>query len=390
MKKQKKWIAAFLAGCCLTLCACDKVPADQEKTTEEKVEQVYTFEEAIRPVGMNSNFGVLDIETDPQYVSEGKKSLKLTPMADNKDELYVYFPFLSDILGIDYSNLMKLKSVILDVYTDQELQINCGMYFSKSAELRAEATPVKLQKGWNKVEVPIVHSLIAVQYDPSNCNGFYIQFESGVADTNVSVYVDNLCVKDATEKIVLEDVVFLDEWDGYWELADFEHSYQQILATPVSNYGRSDLPVVSVVKASDYGLEAPSGENVLRIETFPCNKDYGVGQSWTQLFFADKWLEVLDISRFSDAENYVLKFDVYQEGDVSSIIELNLYHSYGMDWGGMTTQKGKWIEYSGSLSNFKNFIENPSSFAFAWLDWDPSIADSCVYYMDNIRIERVG
>ena len=201
-----------------------------------------------------------------------------------------------------------------------------------------------------------------------------------------SVYLDNIRVTTQTEPVEVDVNILLDEWEGYCELADFEHAYQQIIAMPYTTYNAAALPEVKVVKAADYGLEAPSGERILRVETYPRTTS-GTNSTWTQLAFADQWFQTLDISRFKD-QGYELKFDVYQEGAFSTLLELNLYHDYGMDWGGINTQEGKWIEYSAPLDSFANWLDNPKQFVFSWLDWNAELGDVCVFYIDNIRIEK--
>ena len=384
--KHCKWIALLLAVCSLIgLAGCQKRGASEQETAT-----VYDFEKTIRPVGMHYGFGIVDLNKDAQYVSQGKKSLKITPLADRTDNLYMYLPFRSDTLGINFSDISQMSELEVDIYSDHELNVSIGLYFSQLAELRSEPKQFKLKQGWNTLTVPIQHSLLSVQYSLEECTGMYVQFEPDAAEKQASVYLDNVQIRKSDEPIEIEQAVFLDEWDGYWEVADFEHAYQQLLATPYSSYNRSLLADVRVVKAEDYGITAPSGKRVLRIENYPDTTEYfPTTRGWTQLFFADSWLDVLDTKRFTNLEEYVLKFDIYQEGDIPMLFEINFYDGNGtMDWAGITTQKGKWLEFSAPLTQFPNFFRNPGRFGFAWLDWDPSLGDSAVYYLDNMRIEK--
>ncbi len=383
--KIRKGIALFMAVCsCLAFTSCQS----GTKAEEDSFTAIYTFENTIRPVGMHNLFGVVSLNDDPEYVSEGKQSIKLAAMADKEEYLYAYFPFRSDFLKINNTDLTQVASVKTDIYAAEEMSVGIGFYFSTKAELRTEAKSFKLKKGWNTVQVPVEHSLIAIQYDLAECNGLYVQFEEGAGTKKSTIYLDNIQLEKTREEVVVEQDVFLLEEDGYCELADFEHAYQQLLATPYTSYNRADLANVKVVNASDYGLEAPSGKKVLRVESHPCRENFGQGTSWTQLFFTDQWLETLDISRFAGKEDYVLKFSVYLEKDMEMLLELNLYSESGMDWGGIQMKTGEWLEYSAPLSNFKNFVEKPSRFAFAWIDWDPALGDSAVFYLDNLRIEK--
>lgn len=386
--KHRKWIALLLAICSLLgLIGCQEPEA-----AEPEISTIYDFEKALGPIGMHYGFGIVDLNKDAKYVSQGQKSLKITPLANRKDNLYMYLPFRSDTLGINYSNISQMSEIKVDIYSDYEITVSLGLYFSQLAELRAEPKPFKLKKGWNNLTVPIKHSLLSIQYSLEECTGLYVQFETEASEQQASIYLDNIRIRKSAEHIEIEQAVFLDEYDGYWEVADFEHAYQQLLATPYSAYNRALLADVRVVKAEDYGITAPSGERVLRIENYPdTTDDFPATRGWTQLFFADSWLDVLDTSRFTNLEDYVLKFDIYQEGDIPMLFEINFYDSKGtMDWAGITTQKGKWLEFSAPLTQFPNFFKNPGRFGFAWLDWDPSLGDSAVYYLDNMRIEKIS
>ena len=378
----RKMIAMILAlSSCLVLCACQ--PKEAEPPA---VEVAYTFEKTISPVRMHSSFGVVDLNADPNYVSEGVQSIQLTPKTTVDDQLYVFFPFSSSKLRINYTDLNYVSAVDIDVYAPVDMTIEFGMYFSDSGTLKAEPTSVSLKKGWTTVNVPIQHSLIALQYDLMECRGMYAKVGMEAVEAAQSVYLDNIRVTTQTEPVEVDVNILLDEWEGYCELADFEHAYQQIIAMPYTTYNAAALPEVKVVKAADDGLEAPSGERILRVETYPRTTS-GTNSTWTQLAFADQWFQTLDISRFKD-QGYELKFDVYQEGAFSTLLELNLYHDYGMDWGGINTQEGKWIEYSAPLDSFANWLDNPKQFVFSWLDWNAELGDVCVFYIDNIRIEK--
>lgn len=380
----RRYIALLIAVCtCFALSACQQ---ERQSEQESQMATAYTFEKTIRPVGMHAKFGVVDTNIDPQFASEGKKSIRLTPMGSYEEQLYVYFPFRVDMLSINYTDLNYVSSIELDVYAPEDMNLGVGLYFSSIAELKAEAKSYALKQGWNTLSLPVQHSLIALQYDLADCYGAYVQFEESAVEKGLSVYVDNIRVEQQTEPVEVEQNIILDEWDGYCELADFEHAYQQILATPYTTYNKAQLPDVKVVKAADYGFKAASGEKVLRIESYP-STNYGVGSSWTQLAFSDKWFETLDISRFK-GEGYYLKLNVYQQGSISTLLELNMYHAYGMEWGGVTTKEGQWVELSTPLDSFTNWLDNPEQFVLAWLDWNPELGESCVFYIDNIRIEK--
>lgn len=368
--------------CCAPFCACQQ---EEQPSQTGFVKSVYTFEKTISPVRMQSVFGVVELNEEPAFVSEGRQSIRLTPKTPYADRSYVFFPFSSSALGFNYTDLNFISAVDVDVYTPIDITMAFGMYFSDTGTLRAEPTTITLKPGWTTVNISVQHSLIALQYDLMNCKGLYVQVGTEAVTLEESVYLDNICLTVETQPAEVEANILIDEWDGYCELADFEHAYQQIIAMPYTTYNRAALPEVKVVDASEYGLEAPSGKRVLRIESYPRNG--GAAGSWTQLAFTDQWFTTLDIGRFK-GQGYELKFDVYQEGNFSTLIELNLYHAYGMDWGGIQTKQDQWVEFSEPLDTYANWLDNPKQFVFAWMDWDPALGDKCVFYIDNIRIEK--
>ena len=385
----KKIIAAIIAV--ILLCAVPTGCAKQKQGTSDEVVQVYSFEKTIKPVCMHKQFGALNLNDDPEYVSEGKQSLKISPSCTIADYNYIYLPFLSEYLGFDYTDASKVKRVTADIYAESAAVIKMGMYFSEQAELKGEANVFNLKAGWNEVSFELRHAIIAIQYDITECYGVYLICDTAMSDQGVSIYLDDLSIVRGDIEEEAELGIFLDSTADYFELADFEHAYQQMLVTSETQLGGAPLASVSVVKTADYGITAPSGERALRIVTFPKSEGVTNPSTWTQIFFSDKWLQVLNPKRFTDLDKYHLKLSIYQQDDVKIGFEFNFYTlSGGMSWDQVVTKKGEWVEYDAPLSKFTAFFDDPGRFGFAWLDWDAKYGDSAVFYLDNVRIERVG
>lgn len=353
-----------------------------EKKEEGGAEiKAYSFENSLESVKMNEYFGIISLNTDEQYVSDGKCSLKLRPMGSSSVKPLMFLSFS----GKEYSNLAKVLAFSLDFYTDRALSVGLGVYFSAKAELRNEAQNFALKAGWNTVEFSVEHSLTAIQYDLAECEGLYVMFgEVSTAENAPSVYLDNIVVKMLESPATAEQQIRLKNTENVFEVADFEYAYQKLLVSPYSADNSAPLPVLEVVEAADYGLTAPSGKNVLRIENYPTTVN---GSTWMQIFFSQQWLEVFDPLRFKVLSDYELKFDIYQSKDIKLLFELNFYGGKVMDWGGVYTQKGEWVEYSASLETFPNFFTKPEKFGFSWVNFTGT--ESGEFFLDNIRIEKV-
>ena len=381
----KKFVALLLCLlCCAPVLACADKTEEQDELT-----LVYDFETSVRPVGMGSGFGRININTEKEYVSGGKKSLKLNPMGKGTAKPYMLLPFLGEPLTCNYSDVTMLDEVQLKVNAPEDMNMYVGLYFSVKGELKSPSKTVELKKGWNDVVYKPDYSLTAISYNLKECNGLYLQFEQFDECNSPDVYVDDVKVKLRETPVEYENLISIKKTADYIEICDFEKVYQSVVFTPKYNTV-VPTPSVEVVNAADYGLTAPSGKKVLRLEVYPKSDS---STSWTQMYMSEQVLKALDLSSLKDEiDNYVIKLDLYQKAGKALLLEINAYNSKkGMDWAGVTSQPDKWVTMEKPLSdlNKNGFISDPDSFAFAWLDLH-SGEDNGEYFIDNIRIEKVN
>ena len=152
---------------------------------------------------------------------------------------------------------------------------------------------------------------------------------------------------------------------------------------------------MKAVKAADEGIEAVSGENVLKITANPTTSS---GTHWSQIALSEPVMNAVNFKKFAaDVDSYELCFSVYQAGDdrwgenisLSNLFELNAYPSSGsMDYAATTTKKGEWKHVRIPLKKLEKFVNSPSMFAFAWIE--PVREGNYVYYLDDLCIRRVG
>ena len=198
--KHRKWIVLLVVTCSLLgLIGCQAPEA-----TDPELLVVNNFEKALGPIRMHDSFGIVDWNKDAKYVSQGEKSLKITPMADRKANLYVCIPFRASALEIDYTDISKMTEVVVDIYSDYEMTVSLGYYFGQHGDQRTGAMKYALNKGWNCLAVPIQHEKLSVHYSLEECYGLFLQFEPEASEQQASIYLDNVRIRKPAEPVVAE------------------------------------------------------------------------------------------------------------------------------------------------------------------------------------------
>ena len=171
-----------------------------------------------------------------------------------------------------------------------------------------------LRPGWNKCELPVEASLIAIVGDLTSVYGIYFRFESAGSANVVEegegrtprYYLDNLwLIKKATKSATDFEVPLKEN-----EIADFESLWQGYMFT-------NDNPgLTEVVEAEEFGLAAPSGSKVLHAVF----TGTGAGASnWIQMNISSKLLNktVLFGMDADTAKNAYICFETYNNTDSS-------------------------------------------------------------------------
>lgn len=193
-----------LCGISLTLAIAATACGGKEPEQKDDSIVLYSFEQGILPVGMNGNFGSLDVNENADYVKNGVRSLILRPASDGASDPLMYFPFASDVLGINYTNGDKITEVKFWCYAPKKMTVNAGLYFSSFAGKRSFATPIELKEGWQQAVYTLDHETLAVVNNMKNVQGFYLSFpkDEVPASEGVTLYIDDLSVKTVKEELV--------------------------------------------------------------------------------------------------------------------------------------------------------------------------------------------
>ncbi|MBQ9481293.1 MAG: hypothetical protein IJU84_03940 [Clostridia bacterium] len=366
---------------------------DHLSETEQKTETtavLYDFEAGLFNVRMPIYFGTITLNRNTEYVRSGEKSMKLCP-GNGMADPYMYLPLESTLLGFSYTDIMKIYGYRLSIYSESVCEINLGLYFDKMANTRSPEQKFALNAGWNEIEYIPQYAVVELQYDVTMCKGIYIMFKT--QETMPTIYVDDVKIILSDVSVSPEKLLILKRTETSFEVCDFENAYQHLMIKPTNYNSAGILPAVSVVRAADCGLTAPSGEKVLKVELFDHDT---TSFSWTKVEFVPALIEEINFKQFvGHLDEYVLKFDTYRDFELvgstyENLVEINAYYNgYGaMDWAGTTlTEQGVWQETAISLTSLENFINSQYSFQLGFMERRGN--GSRVYYFDNFRIEKV-
>lgn len=252
-------------------------------------------------------FGSASINTDPQYVTSGSASMKVT---NTKKTAQVTIPLSGQFATVDYSDTSKLESVELDLYNASEepyemtikLLYKDGMVSSKKQEIVLEPNQ------WTNYVWQVDLKSISVNAEVTEASGFVINFEKNSEKT---VYVDRLQFNYSKENLPVYEVT-LDEN----ELCSFEKEYQEY-ALYSGVYGTSTdyWPESYINTDSEYVKE---GEKSLKMVA-----PAGVKGRYPYLSFAMRVLEEANWAQYGN--DAALSFWVYNAYEKNMLLMLDFF-----------------------------------------------------------------
>ena len=308
---------------CFAGCAKEETP-DPDAALKEDV-LVNGFENwtpDLQTALIYNDFGKVSLNTDKKFITQGERSARLDPLGGkyvSSSAPIVMFSLKSDTYGFDYSDLSYAEYVTFDMYNDQNEDKTVYAGFASDISgvtsiSRVGEKSFTLRPGWNKCELPVEASLIAIAGNLTQVRGIYFRFESAGSANVVEegenrtprYYLDNLwLIKKATKSATDFEVPLREN-----EIADFESLWQGYMFT-------NDNPgLTEVVEAEDFGLTAPSGSKVLHAVF----TGTGAGASnWIQMNISSKLLNktVLFGMDADTAKNAYICFETYNNTDSS-------------------------------------------------------------------------
>lgn len=393
----------------------------KNNATESAVEMMYDFEDAKRgllQVRPFMNFGVMEENRESEYVSEGKKSLKIMPMGLNGSTArpLLVFPTYSDQFDYNFMDFTKIKTFYGDFYNAQENDVvmEIGLALSGWQYVRSESwletspsEKVVLKHGWNKVTYAVPHSLIDIEGDISKIYGVYISFENSMSFYKKdlpTIYVDNLRLEKSATEIVTSKVFELDRDDekGIYEICSFDKDYQRYMVWCGRHRTRKMQPDVEI-------FDPLLGEEIGKVLKFETR--YTVEGSTVNPFFyiAEELIAQYDTkAMLEDTDyDYYLCIDLYNDCDTTFNLAVEYYSAnkekeeQSKTWAKASLIPHKWSKYEYNLNQVdvitgtdpitgevskKKYLFDAGKIMFSWDNY--TSGEQRVFWMNNVRIER--
>ena len=388
MKKIIKTILASLLAfsTIFSLGACNN--ANDDAVTDNKLTEVMFADfEAWGPdfqlCRISDKFGKVSINSDEQYVYEGKHSARIDPVGYG----WMYFPTISEAYAYDYSDFTCVHSVRVEIYnpqeTNQEVKIGLvGRIRSIERVDRAGTLPFNLKPGWNTVNLIVEPALIKPVASLNKIEGILFEFEPNkledITEDTPRFYLDSIRLQYKNESIDSDkEIVFADT-----EIMDFERIYDSSFC--LNPYGVE----MGIVNTANYGVTATSGSRALRI-VWPA-KQTGSGYNCFELqgsllkagAIGGVWTEEIPYT-------YIC-FDVYNASGLKVTSRTYFYDASGRNsyYINQPLYPKEWTTVRVKLSDitamFTTWVEDPGAMAIMLTelyDFDLEI------FVDNIRIE---
>ncbi len=195
-------IALILGGIVLVnkLAGNDK-PVVQRGETEV----IFSFDSYKEITGaqirMDNQFGETKINTDEQYITEGKGSWMVKPQGNyGKPGAFPAFNMLCTNTTFKVTDFTDFDKVMMDVYNASEEDVQMQWYFNlKDRDAASATTPIEtytLKAGeWNTCEIDLSTDVYRISLDVKEITGMHVTFmtvKENKEDTVPELYLDNI------------------------------------------------------------------------------------------------------------------------------------------------------------------------------------------------------
>ena len=365
MKKWKKMIAltvgvALMIGCG-GLSACRKGGDDSSENENEEGEQTFVYSDFedwapdFQLIRVGKYAGSINVNKDPAYSAGGKgQSCLVRPVGSyaSKSTAKFVFPTYSSAFSFDYRDFSDIQTISYDFYNAQDTELKVSVGLSPTVKSIDTSTStesdwhVLAPNAWTTVVYQVNQTALGFLYDVTMIEGFYMEFENlGSRDIEDApyVYLDNIVFKKYLvtppmgEGLKLKGMEFL----------DFEDELQK---EAVSCDGPSHCkPEGGIVKASDYGIKATSGENVYSVTFKPGERNDGSAWSWWVVSNVVTRSSILGKLPFEQAKDLVLSIDFYNDTDEVQYMEFDFLYYEMATFNSLELQPKQWMNFTFSM-----------------------------------------
>ncbi len=402
--------AAFAGGC--------KEPSETEET---RVETMYDFEDVKRNLYQLQpimDFGVISINTDAAYVSQGKTSYKLQPIGviGSTAKPALVLPTYSNEYDYNFMDFTLYKSVVMDFYNAEEevIEIDVGLSFSTvtrdSYQSYMTGSPVEsfaLTPGWNTVVYTVPHDMLAFRGDLTEVYGVYVAFENSgsmfAADSSV-IYVDNVRIEKLATPHQINDKLNLkaDDERGIYEVLSFDEDYQKYLVWVSRVRDRKmhpDIEIYNPLLGEEIGnvLRFNARSTAKGTDVYPTSVISGaaIRQAWE------------NAKKNGDNYDYYFCLDIYNDSDAEFTFRMEFLSTNTETterselWIEPSLKPHAWTHWECNLSEVEVVVGKDASgskitkpylddMGDAWFLWGHFYEAEArrAFWLDNVRIER--
>ena len=352
-----------------------------------------TYKPDFQLIRVHNHFGAINVNTDPNYVKSGKASAKLQPLGGyiSTTSPFMYYPLYSETFGFDYKDLSRLRQVTAEIYNaeDYEIKMDYGIVMEvPNVDMVNKTSPVKvtLAPGWNTVTYDVDVSVINILYDITDAQGVYFGFErvgSRDIEDAPTLYLDDIQLHYSRKAKEVENLLSFSEN----EVCNFDKLYQRYVIYDETE-NPAATPSYSVVRTSDLGVKATSGNYALTLTTLP-----GDGSNtYQKIVIPQGTMQACSMTTVDEKEwdSWYFCFDLYALDSAMTFYPEffdsgynTCYNKWACDAG-----VGKWTTYRIKFTELKAaMVTSPGFFRLAWGEYDTD-KGALSFLIDSFRIEK--
>ncbi len=182
---------AMLFGVVAGLAACQKT-----KTSEVLLCGFDSYDEVVK-FNYKRSFGIVDLVTDEEYVTQGEMAAKITTIGDAKEglEYKPYIVMYTDSPYINRKNFLDVEMFKIDVYNTHDTDKTFALSLNTQSEaMKGEGSPmdVVVRPGMNHVEIPLNRNFLSQLMALDNVVEILFTFPNQTTDDErATLYFDN-------------------------------------------------------------------------------------------------------------------------------------------------------------------------------------------------------
>ena len=324
------------------------------------------------------------------FVAFGDYSMKVQPL----DNPMLYFPLYSKLFSYDYTDLSNVEYITMWVYndTDEYQTIEVGLLTTIvdaiNADIAVGETTRLDPRAWTKVNYYLELNYLSISANVTDTPGLFIKF--GTEGLNLrylrnapTLYIDEIVFNYRNSPATIPDLLKLDKG----EILSFDKLYQRYVCTaaPCKIMCTSQF---SVVRAADYGLDATSGEYVLRVINPPGEK---TNDTWPGIIIPENIMRATEMQGVSkdDLARYYVEFDIYNANTVTVRAYPEFFSKGGANWKawGIDTKPKQWNTFSLSFEEITfQRTGNPGPMKIRFGEFIGN--EDREFFIDSVRIVR--